>query len=150
MSNRSIPRVALLLGIAGLIPFALSALLSLSSHTSTSSLALKSLTAYTAVILSFLGGVRWGALLPERHRFDSFGPAVVSVAPSILAWFALLLPSVAMLSLLLAGLVLQYLVDSPFSPRRADSYFPEWYPRLRLMLSTGAIFCVGIGFYVSL
>lgn len=149
MINRSIPRVALILGVAGLIPFALSAFLSVRLDT-TSSLALTSLAAYAAVILSFLGGVRWGVLLSDRQRFDAFGPAVVSVIPSILAWLALLLPTVPMLSLLLLGLLLQYVVDSPFSPFKADSYFPEWYPRLRLLLSTGAILCVCIGLYASL
>lgn len=150
MSNRRIPRVALVLGLAGLVPFAASALLSLYSDPETSSIALRSLAAYAAVILSFLGGVRWGVLLSDRHRFDSYGPAIVSVVPSILAWLALLLPGLPMLALLLAGLLLQYVVDSPYSPLKAEPRIPEWYPHLRLLLSTGAIICVGIGLYASL
>ena len=145
MNDRSIPRVALLLGLAGVIPFIASAALSLSADMSDAGL--QALAAYAAVILSFLGGVRWGVLLTEPGRFDTFGAAIISVLPSILAWLALLLTTVPMLVLLLAGLVLQYLIDSPVSPLKTGSDFLQWYPRLRLLLSTGAIVCVSVGLY---
>ncbi len=150
MNDQRIPRVALALGLAGLIPFLVSALVSVTAEPATSAIALKSLAAYAAVILSFLGGVRWGVLLAERGRFNTFGPAVVSVAPSILAWFALLLPTVAMLFILLGGLLLQYLVDSPFSPVKAGSYFPQWYPKLRLLLSVVATGSVAVALFALL
>lgn len=145
MNERSIPRVALILGLAGLIPFVASALLSLSNDTS--EFGLRALTAYAAVILSFLGGVRWGVLLVESDRFDRFGPAIISVLPSLLAWLSLLLNAVPMLGLLLVGLLAQYLIDSGISPVRFGNYFPQWYPRLRLLLSAGAIVCVSVGLY---
>jgi hypothetical protein len=143
----AIPHVALVLGLAGLIPFVASAAASLVADTVTSQLALKSLAAYAAVILSFLGGVRWGVLLPERARFDSYGPAVISVLPSIIAWCALLLDTRGMLVLLLIGLLAQYLIDSEWSPLGQGIHFPRWYPRLRLLLSAGACACVAAGLY---
>ena len=114
MNEHRIPRVALILGLAGLIPFVASAILSLSNDSS--ALGLRALATYAAVILSFLGGVRWGVLLLESDRFDRFAPAVISVLPSVLAWFSLLLPTIPMLGLLLAGLLVQYLIDSGITP----------------------------------
>jgi len=146
----SIPWVALILGIAGLIPFVAGAWLSVSADTASRATGLRWLTAYAAVIVSFLGGVKWGVLLPDRSRFDSFGPAVISVLPSILAWIALLLPMVPMLSLLLAGLIFQSVLDGSITRFQADEHLPAWYAKLRLMLSTGAVFCVGVGLYTAL
>ena len=148
MNEHRIPRVALILGLAGLIPFVASATLSLSNDAS--AFGLRALATYAAVILSFLGGVRWGVLLVESDRFDHFGPAVVSVLPSVLAWFSLLLPTVPMLGLLLAGLLAQYLIDSGITPVRFWNHFPQWYPRLRLLLSAGAIICVSVGLYSAM
>ena len=149
MNERRIPRVALILGLAGLIPFVASALAGFSADSATSALGLHSLAVYAAVILSFLGGVRWGTLLTAPAGFDSFTPAVITVLPSILAWLALLLPAPLMMVLLLAGLALQYLVDSPFSPFKDTVVLPPWYPSLRLILSAGAIVCVACGLFVS-
>ena len=148
MNERSIPRVALILGLAGLIPFVASATLSLSNDTS--EFGLRALATYAAVILSFLGGVRWGVLLIESDRFEHYGPAVVSVLPSILAWLSLLLDTVPMLGLLLAGLFAQYLIDSGVTSGKIGNHFPQWYSRLRLFLSAGAIVCVSIGLFSAM
>ena len=49
--------------------------------------------AYGAVILSFLGGIRWGAALrgigASQRRFDF----AISVIPSLAGWAALLIPA---------------------------------------------------------
>jgi hypothetical protein len=87
-----LPASALLLGIAGLLPFAALALATLRPSTpfATSMMtnpALFGLIAYGAVILAFLGGVHWGfALEPavpaprERLRL------VLGVLPSLIGW----------------------------------------------------------------
>ena len=58
------PTPALLLGTSGLIPFASIPIYMLQSGAYIPELAYASLT-YSAVILSFLGGVRWGSAIPS-------------------------------------------------------------------------------------
>jgi hypothetical protein len=149
------PTPALVLGIAGLIPFiACAALVCLpelgstllgSTLLSNSGDALSgnaiqqkaafALGAYAAIILSFLGGVRWGNLLNSKTQLHHWGPLLLSVLPSIIAWPALLLPTAWMLSLLAAGFVLQYAYDLEGVKRKV---LPAWFGKLRTILTTGA------------
>ncbi len=94
------------------------------------------LLAYGAVILSFLGGVRWGAVLRDDRALATPGPLAWSVTPSIVGWLALLLGGLAGLILLIVGLAGQYLLDRVAAGNDA---LPRWYGRLRTVLSTGAI-----------
>jgi len=144
-----IPRSALTLGLFGLVPFIASALLCFHSDAALSELALRSLMVYAAVILSFLSGVKWGVLLSDTAGdFGSFAPAFVSVVPSILGWGALAFFSDSgALLLLLVGLLLQYLVDSPVAPGGLSNRLPQWYQRLRLILTTGAVLSVAVAWY---
>jgi len=86
---------------------------------------------YGAVILSFMGGVRWGAALPP-----SAGPGaermILSVAPSLAAWLALLIARPWSLLLLLAGFALQGIWDV-MSARNGS--LPGWFGRLRLTIT---------------
>ena len=94
------------------------------------------LGAYGAVILSFLGGVRWGRLLGDEARLIRWLPLGLSVLPSLIAWVALLLPPEAMFATLATGLVLQYLVDRDAAE---SGELPHWYGSLRLTLTAGAV-----------
>jgi hypothetical protein len=153
----AIPQSALALGLAGLIPFYASAGLVLSASLQPVAQAAAPLAAgptptiaafvafaiYSAVILSFLGGVRWGLALqttPPRAQALLF-----SVAPSIAGWAvaagalafglhaATLPPIGAAFGLLF---LVQYLWDRQ-APRDGA---PAWYPRLRLILTIGVLF----------
>jgi hypothetical protein len=61
MSDPRMPRNAALLGYAGVIPFAVLAVLQTLGFEFPGRDALSGFVAYGAVILSFLGGIRWGA-----------------------------------------------------------------------------------------
>lgn len=149
MQSASIPRPALILGLGGLLPFFVTAIAALvldnadPSSTTTSESAVKALGAYGAVILSFLGGVRWGKLLDEPDQLRQWLPLTLSVAPSLIAWPALLLPDTPMLMLLMAGFVIQYALD-----RAAvrHNHLPVWFGRLRLMLTCGAVASLALAF----
>lgn len=139
-----IPRPALILGLGGLLPFMATAIAvwyqpgfgSESPSTSGSAHAVHALGAYGAVILSFLGGVRWGSLLHDDARLQQWAPLSLSVLPSLIGWCALLLSAPAMLLLLTAGFVSQYFLDL-YAVRRLE--LPSWFGRLRLVLSSGAV-----------
>jgi hypothetical protein len=86
--------------------------------------------AYGAVILSFMGGVRWGAALAPTPGAGE--KMILSVAPSLLAWLALLIDRPWSLLLLLTGFILQGLWDV-VSTRNGG--LPSWFGGLRLTIS---------------
>ena len=138
-SRSDIPPPARLLGLGGLLPFVFGAAMVWCPVESMSEFGIRLLGAYGAVILSFLGGVRWGRLLVEPTREGGGArwlPFVLSILPSLVAWAALLLPPAAMFALLAIGLVLQYLIDRDATE---SGELPPWYGRLRLMLTAGAV-----------
>ena len=93
------------------------------------------LKAYGACILSFLGGVRWGAALdgPGWKKPSLFA---LSTIPSLVGWVAILLPDSAGLALLISGFVGQALWD--ISASRAG-LLPDWFGRLRMVISAAAV-----------
>ncbi len=136
MTDRTIPPEPLLLGLAGLLPFwglALGLSVTPVAGWTTAQFAL-ALATYGAVIVSFLGGIRWG-LATASARQASAGQYGLAVLPSLAAWGALALPVVPRLALL--GIVALALgpLDTPLV---TAGLAPAWYGRLRLMLSAGA------------
>ena len=146
--KQAIPTPALVLGVGGLIPFGAAAFTAcfpasvfelLGNESSAADIqhyAIQALGAYGAVILSFLGGIRWGKLLNDKSRIKHWSPLALSVVPSLVAWFALLLAPIWMLSVLAAGFVLQYALDIE-AVKRGE--LPAWFGRLRTILTTGVI-----------
>ena len=108
------PRGAMRLGYAGLLPFAFGAALVWFVRPDARVHVLNALAAYAALIASFLGGIHWGlgcrSAPPDAARF------VWAIMPSLLAWLAVLMPSVAGLVVLGTLLVLCYLVDRKVYP----------------------------------
>jgi hypothetical protein len=127
------PPAARWLGFAGLLPFAAFALAGLWPAAPFHAAAPAVLLAYGAVILSFLGGVRWGLAMAAADPARLAVRLGFSVLPSLLAWVGLLLPRAAGLSLLAAGFVLMLVADLRLAAA------PAWYRRLRLPLSAGAV-----------
>lgn len=138
----AIPTVALVLGLAGLIPFFCAALGSILLSNELAATSLTALGAYGAVILSFLGGVKWGVVLNDKAALKRWQPLVLSVIPSIIAWVALLLPPMMLLSFLAAAMVFQYFLDTQSVQAKK---LPAWYGRLRLILTTGAVVSLLLG-----
>ena len=105
---------ALRLSYAGLVPFVLGALLVWLVRADVHPYAALALSAYAAVILSFLGGIHWGlawGLPPPPPRVLVWG-----VVPSLVAWPAAVMPPDA--GLVLQGLMLLvcYAVDRQLYP----------------------------------
>ena len=148
--QQKIPGSALLLGLSGLIPFWASAAVLWLHGTINHFAATMALVGYGAVILSFLGGINWGAAIVQQnagHNTQQLPARLFwSIVPSLIAWFALLLQSLVndgvALFILLVAFVLQYLSD-----RRAVSQgrFPPWFARLRLILTCGAVLALAVG-----
>ncbi len=126
-ARKPLPRGLKLLGWAGTLPFIIAvgiAVLEPGLRTS----AVAAFIAYGAVILSFLGGTRWGSGMASGAHPLRF---LESVIPSLLAFAALLLvhePGHGLL-LLAAGFLAWALIDV-FDPR-----WPIAYRRMRLAIT---------------
>ena len=135
--KRALPTVMWWLGYGGLVPFfALTVALLLGMDVPL----LESvrldwwLAAYAAIILSFLGAVHWGVALGLQDTVDEreLGKLLLfSVVPSVLSWFALLLPIQLTLFVLAVLVVFAYIVDTVL----LFKYLSADYGKMRLNLT---------------
>ncbi len=128
------PIPARVLGIAGLIPFLLGAL-AVGFAPEIKAEAASALLAYGAIILSFLGGIRWGFAVLEGSKagWAAYGTGVL---PSLAAWLGVLTGGPAGLLVLAVALALWYLLESALPPAFP---LPAWYLRLRGALTAVAV-----------
>ncbi len=135
-----VPKPALALGVAGLIPFVSMAAGSFAADSGTAVLAINAGLLYGAVILSFLGGVHWGRALAGDRIEPSWRRLGWAVTPSLIAWGAAFLPD-AVLALVtyVAGFSLAYFVDIRATHA---GIFPAWYGTLRKILSIAVLACL--------
>jgi len=137
----SLPRPALWLGLAGLLPFLASLLLARLGPYEVRGPALLAMASYGAVILSFLGAVHWGfALSGAPAENAARAPRLAfGVLPALLAWLALLMPP-GPAFLLLGGGILATAAVETWAARHG--LVPRDYLRLRWVLSLGAASCL--------
>lgn len=141
MKITAIPTAALVPGLPGLIPFFAAPVLAGLHAAAGASIATEAAmyTIYGAIILSFLGGVRWGGFIQTQTppRLDDLVAAILPSLAGCLAVFAHWAWGAPVgWGLIIAGLAAQFIWD-----RRAVTAgsLPAWYGQLRLLLSTGAI-----------
>ena len=130
MSPARMPGIVLAYGLLGLIPF-LALPLFAALFPGRGDLAGTILALYAALILSFLGGARWGLTI-GRPAPDA---RVVSLAmlPTLVGLALLLTPNAVRLPGLAVALVVHWLWDI------RSAGLPPWYPALRSILSAGAV-----------
>ena len=119
------------LAMAGFAPFALCLfwLLGIEPSEPNWQLALTAMRAYAIAILSFLGGVRWGAALGEDGAARTFWHSIV---PAMLAWATVFMQPVlalAILAMTFAGLG----AWDVLSAQRGA--LPGWYGMIRMKLT---------------
>lgn len=140
--SRQIPASAAWLGGAGLIPFAATALCAMiADDADLRAIALQAFVAYSAVILAFLGGVRWGAALGEA----GWRALSLSVVPSLVACGCLLIAPEHAIKML----ALVYAVVGMFDVmRRPAPEWPAWFMKLRGRLSGAVVVIHGVLWFV--
>lgn len=132
------PKAARLLGFAGLIPFVGLAAAALMDNAFVAE-AQRGAILYGAIILSFMGGCRWGFACAGLGDGPRFEPLAVSVLPALLAWVGLWLSPDSGAGwttlLLIGGFIALYADDARAQGRGAA---PAWWTSLRLPLTLGA------------
>jgi hypothetical protein len=128
------PLLAILLGVAGLIPFIVCGLGAISANQGQAAVMLAALVGYGAVALSFLGGIHWGfALWTASAESEAAVPPdaraarvrrmrlLLGVVPSLIGWVALLiqmaLPDWTALVVLIAGFLATVIVEHQAAQR---------------------------------
>ena len=130
-------RLAHLLGLAGLAPFVVLMLGCWTVHPDWLGYFIKGQLAYAIAVLSFLGGIHWGAVMTsnelaaERTR-KAF---IWSVVPVLVAWSATLMGGFGF-AVLMAGFIGIYQVD-----KRLFAWYrmPEWVLQLRFRLTCAVV-----------
>lgn len=145
----SVARLAILVGIAGLIPFiaCVAALFALPQY-SVSLLGYFYL--YSAGILAFMAGIYWPIAMQLDSRCYPLSPLVTMLLSQVffvVAGVGLLLSTPAQIVLYTLAYLGLYVTDA----RWMRVYWPAWYLRLRLVLTLVAVTCqltVGAWFFL--
>ena len=94
------------------------------------------LLVYSAVVLSFLGGVRWGVGIKAEDSDKRPRELWLALPPAFIGWIAVIAPiplSFAMLAVAFAAL------GAWDALAAHGNKLPEWYGRLRIVLTVGAV-----------
>lgn len=135
----AVARLAIFMGLAGLIPF-IAAVLSLFFMPYHSVIVGTWFYVYSAGILAFMAGVYWPIALQREDRCYPMSP-LVSVMFSqvffITAGIALLVPALWKAPVFTLAFLGLYMVDAHWM----RVYWPAWYLRLRLGLTLTVMLC---------
>lgn len=146
----AVARLAILVGIAGLIPF-IAAIISLATMQQDTQLILHYFYVYSAGILAFMAGIYWPLAMQLDNRCYPLSPLMTMLLSQLFfvsAGVGLLLPAAGQVVLYTLAYVGLYIVDA----RWMRVYWPEWYLKLRLGLTSVVFLCqiaAGLIFFYS-
>ncbi len=137
-----LPQSVRWLGLAGLIPFFGCAIIILWPDSGApGARILGAMLVYGVAILSFLGGVAWGAAMARGE--EAWGVYLLAVAPSLVAWGTLLFVFPLHQAFVMAlAFALLWLVDRYHT---AVGRYPESFLKLRSLLTIGVV----VSFFVA-
>lgn len=142
----SIPKSALFLGLAGVLPFVWGAIttlfpafgLQMAGHIGSRFIGPYVQLYYGAIILSFMSGVLWGFATKVEGQTATTG-YVFSVLPALWAFFMTGGGPVTASVNLIAGFLGLLLLDWQFS---RQGLAPPWWMQLRILLTTIVVICL--------
>ena len=103
------------------------------------------LTGYSAIVLSFLGGIRWGLAILARtgeHRRD----LILSAVPPLIGWMALVAPPPLVFVFLAVAFAAQGAWDSLTLPPGAA---PDWFRRKRIQMTILVVAAMVLAFVAT-
>ncbi|MFO7994597.1 MAG: DUF3429 domain-containing protein [Marinobacter sp.] len=135
----AVARLAIVVGIAGLLPF-LAAILGLFMMPAKSVAIIGYFYLYSAGILAFMAGIYWPLAMQLENRCYPISPLVTMLLSQVFfvsAGIGLLLPVAAQIVLYTVAYMALYVVDA----RWMRGYWPDWYLKLRLVLTAIVLLC---------
>ena len=146
-SGAGATRLGRTLALAGFVPFAVLAfwLYGIAPDHPWRQGTIVVLTAYGAVILSFLGGMRWGIALGGRDG-ESQRDLMLGVVPPLIGWSAILVPPPLTFVLLAVAFAAQGAWDSlTLTPAAV----PDWFRRLRIQMTVLVVAALVVAFVAT-
>ena len=132
--------IALLLGLAGLLPFLGCGLMTLATLDPASSRWAAALVGYGAVVLGFIGAVQWGLALADPEGRAERTRLLSGVVPSLIGWLALLIDAFGPSELSIAVLIGGYVLTIVGEDRAARAgLLPGGYLAMRWLLTLIAV-----------
>lgn len=131
------PLAAVVIGWAGVIPFVAGAIgpmvipdLGIAAFIAFAT------SVYGALVLSFIGGIRWGMAMGPLYGSERTQGFILSVLPPLVAWVSLVLSGFQGQVLLIVAFLLQAWLDV-----RAvgEGRAPVWFAPLRIRLTAAAV-----------
>lgn len=135
-------RAAWILGLGGLVPFVVGTYLIVTQSEIVPPPTLwGAVSGYAAVILAFLGGIRWGAALNETPR-KSPTTVALSVLPAIAAWVIALVPA----PWSFVGFAIAFTVQGVWDVTaiREGRIEAPWFAQLRVFLTVIVVLCMSV------
>lgn len=135
------PKTPWVLGLLGLVPFFATLAGSVLATSPYDGVSTTLFFAYAGVILSFLGGARWGFEIGARPEAPGILTLTAAVLPSLVAALAIVTQYIAPLvglGMLAGGFVLMWVWDF-VSTGGSTRRWPLWYRPLRAALTLGAL-----------
>ncbi len=140
----AVPRPALLIGVAGVVPFAAAALAMVFGSPVVAINAYLQLMHYAAATLAFAGAVHWGLAVAASARGEavSWRWYAAGAAPALAGWLALGLAGPVLKVLVLAlGFSAVFMVDLRAV---SDGLAPAWHKALRKPLTLIVLGSLGV------
>ena len=141
-------RVAWILVIAGVVPFAGATIVLLWGDSHIRIPAIAALVTYAAILLSYLGGIEGGLALREQFGTEKTRAVALglSAVPSLAAWGILWLPSPQMqLGAATALFVVVWMADLAAAHA---GLIPSWWVDLRTAATAVAAAILGVALYL--
>lgn len=137
IGNDSAPLAAVVLGWAGVVPFVVGAIGPMAiTDVGVAAFIAFATSVYGALVLSFLGGIRWGMAMGPLYGSERTQGFVISILPPVAAWVSLILSGFEGQALLIVAFLLQAWLDV-----RAvgEGRAPVWFAPLRIRLTAAAV-----------
>lgn len=96
---------------------------------------------YSALLLTFWAGIRWGYIMREDNEFIETKSLVLSLLPLIFAWFALLAPQEFAPFTLLVFLLAYCALGAWDSFAGNSDKLPIWYSSLKIKATLAVAVC---------
>jgi hypothetical protein len=127
-----------ILGLLGLVPIVIptALLLYAGDRFIAFNLLVTAVGGYSAVILSFLGGIRWGSSL--MTSVSGKGTLIVSILPALVGWILLFVPAPWIFAGFAVAFLLQGIWDV-FAIQRGA--LPLYFRKLRITLTAVVVLC---------
>jgi len=146
------PKAPWILGVLGLVPFFGTLAGSVLATSPYDGVSTTLFFAYSGVILSFLGGARWGFEIGARPEAPGILTLSAAVLPSLIAALAIVTQYVAPLiglGMLAVGFIAMWVWDF-VSTGGSTRRWPLWYRPLRATLTLGALLALAGKAYLTM